>query len=163
MNDKKEEKRRKFSRFIKKNAILFCIIAIIGLGVWYIISLPPIPEGDIISRTGIHWHPELSIIIQGKKQEIPANIGLGVVEKPIHTHDSTGQIHLEFQGLVRKNDIKLGKFFDVWGKKFNRNQIFDYANGNEGIIKMFVNGKPNEEFENYIMNDKDKIEIRYEK
>ena len=153
----------KFTRFIKKNIILLCIAAVIGLGGWYILSLPSTPEEDIISRTGIHWHTELAILINGQKQEIPTDIGIGVVHQPIHTHDATGQIHLEFSGLVRKDDIKLGKFFDIWKKKFNRNQIFDYVNDSEGVIKMFVNRSPNEEFENYIMKDKDIIEIKYEK
>lgn len=130
-------------------------IAVVGGFIWYAATRPPIPESDIVSRGAFHWHPELTIYVKGEKQEIPANIGLGAVHQPIHTHDDNKQgiIHLEFQGLARKQDVMLGQFFKNWGKdirSFGAN------------MKMTVNGEENTEFENYIMQDKDKIEIRYE-
>lgn len=121
-----------------------------------------IPEGEVISRGGIHWHPTLSIYINGKQEKIPANFGVGTVHLPIHTHDSTGTLHLEMGGVVTGDKIKLGYFFQLWGKEFNSNCIFDKCNGTEGTVKMLVNGKENKEFENYLMKDKNNIEIRYE-
>src|SRR3989344_5002745 len=62
-------------------------------------------------------------------------------------------IHLEFQGLTRKQDIILCQFFKNWGKdmrSFGAN------------IKMVVNGKENTEYENYVMRDKDKIELSFD-
>ena len=70
------------------------VAAIIGGIVWLGSKSPAPAEEDIISRNGIHWHPELSIYIKGEKQAIPTNIGLGVTHNPIHTHDDTGIIHL---------------------------------------------------------------------
>lgn len=130
-------------------------VAIIGGLVWLVASAPKTPEGEILSRTGFHWHPELTIYVKGEKQEFPANIGIGAVHQPIHTHDDAAQgiVHLEFQGLVRKQDITLGQFFKGWGKdmrSFGAN------------MKMTVNGVENTEYENYVMQDKDKIELRYE-
>lgn len=130
-------------------------VLIIGGLVWYVATRPPIPEGEIVSRSGFHWHPELTIYVKGAWQEIPANIGIGAVHKPIHTHEDNKQgiLHLEFQGMVRKQDIMLGEFFKNWGKdmrSFGTN------------MKMIVNGEENIEYENYIMQDKDKIELRYE-
>ncbi len=161
--EQKNLKQKKTIKRIFKTALIVLIIGvgIAGLG-WYFKIRPPLPESEIISRAGIHWHPEIKISILGQKQEIPDNIGLGVVEKPIHTHDNTGVIHLEFSGLVKKDDILLGKFFEVWGKKFSKDCIFDKCNGFEGQIKMLINGKQNFEFENYLMKDKDKIEIIFE-
>ncbi|MBI2624856.1 MAG: hypothetical protein HYW70_00755 [Candidatus Nealsonbacteria bacterium] len=120
------------------------------------------PENRVIARAGIHWHPHLSIKILSQEQGIPAGIGLGIVEQSIHTHESDGIIHLEHTGLTREKDIKLGNFFKVWGKRFNGECIFDKCSGPEGELKMFVNGKPNFEFENYLMRDEDKIEILFE-
>ncbi len=37
-----------------------------------------IPESEIVSRKGIHWHPELKIIIKGEAITIPSNIGVGM-------------------------------------------------------------------------------------
>lgn len=136
-------------------------VPIAGL-IWYMTTRPPTPETDVISKKGLHWHPELSIEIKGKKQEIPANIGIGAVHSPIHTHDTSGILHLEMQGLVTKNSTKLIKFFKIWDKQFNSNCILDSCNGTDGTVRMFVNGKENMEFENYQMQDKDKIEIKYE-
>ncbi len=155
--------RKKTARKISKIALVILIAAgSIGWLSWYIANQPKTPESEIIARNGIHWHPELTILIKGQKQEIPADIGIGIVEKPIHTHDDMGVIHLEFSGLVKKEDIRLGKFFEIWGKKFNKDCILDQCSGAEGKLKMVVNGKENFDFENYIMGDGDKIEIVFE-
>jgi hypothetical protein len=124
-----------------------------------------ISKDQIVAENGIHWHPKLLISIQGKKQEIPANIGIGAVHQKIHTHpedNKEGVVHMEMQGIVTKEDTKLGNFFKIWGKEFNSTQIFDKENGKEGKVVMLVNGKKNMEFENYHMRDGDIIEIRYE-
>lgn len=124
-----------------------------------------VPKEQIVSRKGIHWHPRLTILIKGEKQEIPADFGLGAVHLPIHTHatdNKEGILHMEMSGLVTKDGTKLSKWFQLWGKQFNSNCIFDKCNGPEGIVKMFVNGQENNEFENYLMKDGDNIEIRYD-
>ena len=164
---KEEERlRRSHQRKLKKFLLVAVGALIIGGGVLALIlflaSRSPIPESEIISKQGIHRHIELSISILGEKQGISDNIGLGLVEKSIHTHGKDRIIHLEFSGLVKKDDIKLGSFFKVWGKTFDKDCIFDKCNGPEGQLKTFINGELNHEFENYIMQDKDKIEIIFE-
>ena len=73
-----------------------------------------------------------------------------------------GVIHLEFPALVTKENTKLGNFFKIWGKQFDSNCIFEFCNGKNGMVKFFVNSKANKDYENYLMGDGDKIEIRYE-
>ena len=124
-----------------------------------------VTESEIVARNGMHWHPRLSIYIKGEKQPFTNGIGLnGAVHNPIHTHEDANKdiIHMEFGGIVTKEDTKLGNFFKIWGKEFNSTQIFDRRNGEEGTVKMTVNGKENTEFENYKMRDGDQIEIKYE-
>ena len=124
-----------------------------------------VPEDQIVARTGLHWHPRVTVTIKGEKQEIPANLGLGAVHGKIHTHgtdNKEGVIHMEMQGIVTKDDTRLAGFFQVWGKEFTSTKIFDKTNGVEGTVKMTVNGKENTEFENYKMRDGDQIEIKYE-
>ncbi|MDO8469940.1 MAG: hypothetical protein Q7S84_02910 [bacterium] len=147
-------------------------VVVIGGLIWYAMTRPPILESDVVSRSAFHWHPELTIYIKGERQEIPANIGIGAVHQPIHTHaDDAGQgiIHLEFQGLARTRDVLLGQFFKNWGKdirSFGTNmQPSDERGSTEGSrpnVTMTVNGEENAEYENYVMRDKDKIELRYE-
>ncbi|OHA04329.1 MAG: hypothetical protein A3J58_03035 [Candidatus Sungbacteria bacterium RIFCSPHIGHO2_02_FULL_52_23] len=144
---------RTMKRMTKIALIVIIVGGSIGAFVWYLATRPPIPEGEILSRSGLHWHPELAIFVKGEKQEIPADLGIGAVHNPMHTHDSSGVIHLEFQGVVRKDDLKLYRFFEVWGKDF-----MDIGSS----VKMTVNGEENAELQNYDMKDGDKIELRYE-
>lgn len=121
-------------------------------------------EPNIISQNGIHWHPLLEIYVKGEKVDIPADIGIGpqYARMPafgamgmtaIHTHDDMPVIHLEFPGIVKRDGIMLGRFFEIWGKDMN-------SFGEN--MRMTVNGVDNTEFENYVMRDGDKIELRYE-
>lgn len=138
-------------------------------------TTPAQASGDVVSAKGIHWHPQLSIVIKGQKQVIPANIGIGMqyagskyydsmmMMTNTHTHDASGIIHWEvMEGPVTKDEITLKAFFGIWGKTFSSSCIFEYCNGPDGTLKMLVNGKENTEFENYQVKDGDKIEIRYE-
>ncbi|MBI2009609.1 MAG: hypothetical protein HYS86_00380 [Candidatus Chisholmbacteria bacterium] len=135
--------------------IIFSLVILAG-GAWLFSrqSSPEasVPEEQVISRRGLHWHPQLSIYIKGQKQEIPKDIGIGAIHQPIHTHDSSGVLHLEMSGLVTIEKTKMGNFFKVWGKDFSAN----------GVPKMTVNGQENQDFENYLMKDGDKIEIYYD-
>jgi len=141
---------------MKKLFIITSIIIFI-LVVWVIGSKSLVSKDpDTLATNGLHWHSNLEIYAKGEKIEIPANIGLMGGHNPIHTHmeDSPqGVIHMEFEWLVRKNDTKLGQFFNNWNK-----DIRDFGQD----MKMIVNGTENLEFENYEMKDGDKIELRYE-
>ncbi|OGG43058.1 hypothetical protein A3G50_01620 [Candidatus Jorgensenbacteria bacterium RIFCSPLOWO2_12_FULL_42_11] len=153
-----EEKQKFGQRRAGKRVLKIALAVIIiggGLGsfIWYLATRPVIPETEIVSRNGLHWHSELSIFVKGQKQEIPANIGMGAVEQPVHTHEAGGVIHLEFQGLVHQDDLKIGRFFKIWGKNF-----MEFGPS----INMTVNGEKNGELENYRMKDGDKIELKYE-
>jgi len=142
-------------------------------GVWWSSSSSPRAE-DVISTSGLHWHPELEIYIKGEKQEIPRNIGVGpqYANMPtydasmrmtaIHTHDDLPLIHLEFPGVVHEDDIQLGNFFRIWGVSFSAAELLGHKAGPEGRVTMRVNGIENTEFENYSMRDGDKIELRFE-
>ena len=141
--------------------------AIILVGAVFLLSREEtsVPEGEIVSRRAVHWHPRLTIYIKGEKQEIPADLGLGPVHAEIHTHkedNSDGVVHLEMKGVVTKNETRLARFFQLWGKELSPNCIFDKCNGAEGTVKMIVSGQENKEFENYLMKDGDIIEIHYE-
>ncbi len=156
------QRKQTIKRISKIVAIIAVVGGAVGILVWFVASRPQTPAAEIIARGGMHWHAELSIYINGAKQEIPANIGIGRAHQPIHTHDATGIIHLEFEGLVLKDDIKLGRFFKIWDKRFNSDCIFDFCGGPNGKVRMLINDRENNDFDGYLMQDGDKIEIRYE-
>jgi len=145
-----------------KNLMVFiAIIAVLIGGIYWSRSLQS-KDPNILSANGLHWHPTLEIVVKGEKQVIPANLGIGpqysslpMGMTPVHTHDdaSQGIVHLEFNGVVRKEDTKLGKFFEIWDKSIN-------SFGD--TFTMTVNGEQNADLENYEMKDGDKIVISYE-
>lgn len=142
---------------------LATIVIVVG-AVFYFTQAPSktVTEEEIVSNNGLHWHPKLSITIKGKNQEIPKDIGIGAIHQPLHTHDSSGTIHMEMQGVVTKEETRLGEFFRIWGKQFTSSCIFDKCNGEGGKLRMLVNGEENKEFDSYRMRDNDSIEIIYE-
>lgn len=112
-------------------------------------------DPNVIARTGIHWHPQLSIYVNGEKQEVSPNIGIvgGRMMGFMHTHEPDGTIHVESSGIVRKDNIRLKEFFKAWGKDIN-------SFGQN--VTMTVNGAENTELGDYVIRDGDKIELRYE-
>ena len=112
-----------------------------------------------------HYHPILNIIIDGNIVEIPANVGIEDSYCPngmrgIHTHDSTGKLHVEIPDS--DYNATVGAFFEIWGMEFDENHILNKVANEENEVVMFVNGIQNDDYENYVMEDGDQIEIRYQ-
>ncbi len=166
--ERQRQARNKKYRYLAKakkwsqRLLIFGLIAAGAVwGVRYFLSATP---GDftIVSQNGLHWHPQITVEIKGQRQEIPAGIGFGGFESSAHTHESNGVVHLESSGLVSGKEVSVGRFFKVWGKTFNQDCIFDYCNGPDGRVRMFVNGKENFEFDKYAMKDGDRVVIKFE-
>lgn len=118
-----------------------------------------VASGDVVSQASLHWHAQVAITVNGKREKVPANIGISSVHNPIHTHDQSGQVHMEFEsGPVKRQQLLLGEFFKAWKQPFSPTQL---AGKHGGRVTMLVNGKPNSQFESYQMKDKDEIELRY--
>ena len=132
------------------------VVLLIGIMIWN--RSADIGPG-MISRTGIHWHPHLSIKIRGQQVIIPLGVGLQPVENAIHIHDLDNIIHLEFSGVVRESNLRLENFFKVWGKSLTSECLVDTCIASGEKIRMLVNGIPNDTLGNYIMRDKDEIEL----
>ncbi len=110
--------------------------------------------------TEFHIHPTLKIIINKENIDLPKNIGVGpVCMNSLHTHDNDNTIHVE---SPEKRDFNLSDFFAVWGKTFNKNQILDYKTDDKHTIRVTINGKEVQTYENTILRDQDKIVIYYE-
>ena len=137
-------------------AIVVTLLLVVAM-IWWAranqTTSPASPDGEVLSLKGMHAHPQLEIYVKGEKQEIPTGLGMVGGHKPMHTHDDVPIIHLEFPAKVTRDDTRLGKFFDVWGKDFRE---FGQT------VTMTVNGEPNTELEKYQMKDGDKIILNYE-
>ncbi|MDG6909370.1 MAG: hypothetical protein JRN08_03280 [Nitrososphaerota archaeon] len=76
---------------------------------------PPYPCGS--EGTYVHIHPYLQIWIDGKNVTIPADVGIlseGTCTEPIHTHDSSGVLHMELDQSQAGQNWTLGEFFSIW-------------------------------------------------
>ncbi|HKI76013.1 MAG TPA: hypothetical protein VKA28_02320 [Candidatus Bathyarchaeia archaeon] len=76
---------------------------------------------------GIHWHPNLSVTLNGSPYTVPKDIGIdsslwkdhsldqyGEGMAPLHTHDTSGTIHVEAR--TSHYDFTLHEFLAIWGE-----------------------------------------------
>jgi hypothetical protein len=88
----------------------------------------------------LHIHSRLELYVHGQKIPVPAEIGItSDVTSPLHTHDATGVIHVESS---EQRTFTLGEFFDVWGVRLTQSCLGAYCDGDEGTLRIFVNGDP---------------------
>ena len=127
------------------------------------------PEYD--PNTNFHVHYQLDIVINGDQQLIPRGVGnnVGANSGKFHTHDGSGRIHVHPGPIGRF--VTVDDFFDSWHDDTvlgNANAVFTPTSilGNNAsgthVVRMYVNGVLNTEFQNYEIHDEDKIVISYE-
>lgn len=150
---------------MKKPILIAALAGFAAVSAVYWMATPPTAQqAGLVSARGLHWHPRLEIYIDGARQELPGNIGIGpdfaglptfdsgMQMTAMHTHDNDGIIHMELPGVVRPDDVKLGNFFRTWGKNFD-------DLGSKLVAK--VNGEPLEDPANYEMQDGDRIVLSF--
>lgn len=98
-----------------------------------------------------HIHPKLRIVVDGKEETIPSDIGMRGCERAIHMHDASGEIHVEAQD---RHEYTLGEFFATWGKPLARD-------GYE--LHMTVDGAVRAELGALKFTDKQQIVLQYKR
>jgi hypothetical protein len=94
----------------------------------------------------LHIHEHLDIFVNGKRATVPALIGIyangdtarGGFFVELHTHDSSGIIHLE---APKTGAFTLGQFFGVWGVRLSQRCVGGYCAASGQPLKFYVNGK----------------------
>lgn len=159
-----QERRQTRSNIARWALVALIPVAFIGWITWKIVTSPVRPEGDVVSRTEVHWHAKLDITVRGQDVVIPANIGIPLGNptahpENMHTHAEDHIVHIEKLPPVYKNDLRIGNFFNVWGKRFDSQCVADECTEDAEKLTMTVNGQTNTDFENYLLKDGDKVEI----
>lgn len=141
------------------------LVLIVGLAL--LGGRPRTPIDDVLTACvqhtglGMHIHPHLRMVIDGAERPIPANIGItAACMRPIHTHDETGTLHLEFPV---EQDVRLSEFFRVWEQPFSRTQVLDRTIGEGDTLRVTVNDQDVENLDTIFMHDGDEIVIEVKK
>jgi hypothetical protein len=117
-------------------------------------------QEDEHQNLAIHDHVNLTLLVNGKEQALPALIGIypgfGLWKNhsldmyganpntlsPMHTHDFTGQIHIE---PVIFREFDFGNFLDIWGIDKSK------------IAGVTINGKETADYEEHPLRDGDEL------
>lgn len=149
-------------KIVKYSAILLFSILFIYL-IYFLVSNS---YQESYTKGPVHWHATVRVFTCGIERELPKPSGEDELGSPLlHTHED-GLIHIEGK-IWKKEDITLGKYFEVIGLRFTDEQILNYKNedlckNRNGKVKLFVDDQENFELNNYVIKDGDKYEIRFE-
>jgi len=137
-----------------KHTLLFTVVFLsIGIGVIIAFNATK-PQDQQVHGESIayHHHAMLGYYLNGQKQVVPANIGIGIDNGlgpagmfPVHTHDASGTIHIESKqaGL----QLSFIQFTDVWGLDLSDKRA-----------SLFVNGAL-VDYKNYYFNNGDRLRL----
>jgi hypothetical protein len=117
-----------------------------------------IPAGG---KETFHIHAMVHIYVNGLLSPLPANIGLDSakgLESSLHTHDSTGIIHMEAPHPYR---YTLGDFFSVWGVKLGPAQVGGLTGYGGDHLHFYLNGKPLRNPAALVLHKGDSVVIGY--
>jgi hypothetical protein len=118
----------------------------------------------------LHVHPWLRIVINGQNVTIPAYIGIvstngqSTCFEPIHTHDSSGIVHVE--STVLGVNYTLSEFFQIWNATyatvsfagsshpivFNSTDILGYKSDSTHKVELLVDGNVSNAWGNLVLN-----------
>jgi hypothetical protein len=109
----------------------------------------------------VHLHPVLKVLVDGREVPVPANIGIdpladGMQMAGLHTHDTTGTIHVE--GV---RGARLGQFFAVWGVPFSARQLGPYHASAGKSVRMWVDGKASDAYGALELADGQRIVVSF--
>jgi len=159
--------------------LLFIVIVVIAVGSVYYGLMPTgqqsqtgtsangLPAGDPTLTTCVSspanvlvsFKVNIRIVLSGVEFKIPAKIGEEAgCTRPLHTLDTSGDVYVTSPVQYA---YTLQDFFAVWGQVFTRTQIFTLHADSNHQIALTVNGKVNNEYENYILADGDQILITF--
>jgi hypothetical protein len=116
-----------------------------------------------LSETIFHIHAILHVYVDGKPVTVPANVGLdeaNQVFSPLHTHDTTGVIHME---AARKYPFTLGQFFAIWDVHFTNSELGPYKPSGGKKLQVYVDGMPVKDPVGLVMHEHDDISVGYGK
>jgi len=154
--------------------IAVVLISVVGV----VLGLPYLPAPQHPGEMAMHRHADITIMIDGQRVAIPANIGIDSAlwqdhnldqygmqsmpqmgmgaMAPLHTHDASGRIHVESREI---RDYTLGDLFRIWGQTFDAQQVLGHAAPTGHRVWMVVDGSTMSPAYSVVLRDQMRIEI----
>jgi len=122
-----------------------------------------------------HFHPYLILIIDGEQQTLPEGVGIeqGCMHV-IHTHDSSGRLHVEYPAAAQYDGLPIGLFMHFFEMQFDSCTLGEHSVDELHELNMTIyddaehfsagDGVDSEAFENYLLSperDGEVILLRY--
>lgn len=108
-----------------------------------------------------HVHQLLHVYVDGLLVPVPANIGVDRrqgVASALHTHDSTGVIHMEADKPFRAT---LGDLFTVWGLRLGPASLGGLEASGDRPLQVFANGRRLADPAAHVLRKNDNIVVAY--
>lgn len=109
-----------------------------------------------------HQHALVRVYADGLLVPLPEFLGLDLKKKVLtglHTHDSSGVLHMEAD---KPFDATIGDLFAVWGVAFGPDHIGSLKNGDGRTLRVYVNGKRIDDPATYVIKKDDVIVIAFD-
>lgn len=106
----------------------------------------PSPVAGVSCQAGeqlaVHYHAHLTIIYDGTSANVPAQIGIkSKCLYWLHTHDTTGVIHIEAPKSAAGRQFTLGDFFAVWQQPLGPRRVATLSVPSGQSLKVWVDGR----------------------
>lgn len=164
-NKKNQQKKRDdsyvaISRRRRNRNMMMIIIPIVAAVIVFGIASTSLYSSQGPKPLVIHIHPRLNVTVDGSAVTVPSQIGIDSSLwkdhsldqygtpgfAPLHTHDSSGIIHVE---STANRTYTLGEFLKIWGG-------LDTAGK---TVRATANGQPVSNFSNIILRDGEQINL----
>lgn len=89
----------------------------------------------------MHIHAHLDVIVDGRPVTVPALIGIDEQQgriSPLHTHDTSGVIHIESPVQA---DFTLGQFMTEWDVALDDHRLGGLTADGGNTLRAYVNGR----------------------
>ena len=118
----------------------------------------PCGPSEVLTR---HEHAHLTILVRGQIKTVPAFIGITATQICwLHTHDTSGIIHME---ATKKYPFTLGQFFAIWDVHFTDSELGPFKPAGGKKLQVYDNGKPVTNPVALVMHEHDNIVVGYGK
>jgi hypothetical protein len=94
-----------------------------------------------VEGNALHIHQHLDVYVKGRHVALPAGIGIDQLDgfiSPLHTHDTSGVIHVESPTV---ETFTLGQFFGVWGVRLTPRCLGGYCSNGATAVRVFAGGR----------------------